>query len=92
MVIGSFVISLTALESEASGTATRSRTCVAPRDLTYASLRADAVVMIGEKPESFASWIAGDWCETISDKSYRSYGKCIPCCPTEDEPPIMRIG
>ena len=36
----------------------RSMTCVAPRDLSDSACLRDAVVMMGEKPDSFASWTA----------------------------------
>ena len=36
----------------------RSMMCVAPIDLRYSECLREAVVMIGENPESFASWIA----------------------------------
>lgn len=37
----------------------RSRTAVAPIDFRYSVFLRDAVVIIGEKPEILASWIAG---------------------------------
>lgn len=37
----------------------RSMTCVGPIDLRYSACLREAVVMMGEKPESYASWIAG---------------------------------
>ena len=37
----------------------RSITCVAPIDLRFSACLREAVVMMGENPESFASWIAG---------------------------------
>lgn len=36
----------------------RSMTCVAPIDLRYSACLRDAVVMMGENPESLANWIA----------------------------------
>jgi len=36
----------------------RSRICVAPRDWRWLKCFAEAVVRIGEKPESLANWIA----------------------------------
>lgn len=42
----------------ASADRVRSTTCVAPREVSRAALRGDAVVMIGLKPDSFASWMA----------------------------------
>ena len=36
----------------------RSMTCVAPIDLRNSACLREAVVMMGENPESFASWIA----------------------------------
>ena len=36
----------------------RSMTCVAPIDLSDSACLREAVVMMGENPESFASWIA----------------------------------
>ena len=42
-----------------SGVVMRSRMWVAPRDLRNASFFKDAVVMMGECPESFATWMAG---------------------------------
>ena len=36
----------------------RSITCIAPRDLRYASLCFEAVAMMGEKPFMRAAWIA----------------------------------
>lgn len=53
---GLSVIALTEAGRSASG-ALRSMMCVAPSDLRYASFRFEAVVMMGEKPESFANWI-----------------------------------
>lgn len=53
-LIGKFVILLiSALTSD-----WRSTTCVAPSDLRSSVLCVDAVVMMGEKPESFANWTA----------------------------------
>ena len=39
----------------------RSMVCVAPRDLTKSLLRGDRVAMMGEKPESLASWMAEEY-------------------------------
>jgi len=54
----------------------RSMTCVAPKDLRYSSFLSEAVVMMGEKPESFASWIT-EW---------------FPLWPTELDPPTTKMG
>lgn len=52
--MGSLVIFLTsAITSDF-----RSTTCVAPIALSRSALCSDAVAMMGEKPESFANWIA----------------------------------
>lgn len=45
----------TSFGTSAMGSAARSMTCVTPMDFRYASLCSDAVAMMGEKPESFAS-------------------------------------
>lgn len=42
----------------AAAESVRSRTCVAPREMRSSLLCGDAVVMMGEKPDSFASWMA----------------------------------
>ena len=47
------LISFARLEAEIL----RSMTCVAPIDLRYSVCLREAVVMMGENPESFASWI-----------------------------------
>lgn len=52
--MGSLVIFLTS----AIASDFRSTTCVAPIALSRSALCKDAVVMMGEKPESFANWIA----------------------------------
>lgn len=52
--MGSEVMALT----EEGRSALRSITCVAPRDLRRSVLLREAVVMIGLKPDSFASWMA----------------------------------
>ena len=43
----------------ASSERARSRTCVAPRDLRYASCLSEDVVIIGEKQFNLAAWMAG---------------------------------
>lgn len=84
--IGELVIFLTS----AATSALRSMTCVAPSDLTRSELDNDAVTMMGEKPESFANWIAVDaQCQTRE----LHIAKCDWLyCPTEEEPPRTRIG
>lgn len=50
--------SLVMLLTSATTSDLRSTTCVAPNALSRSALCNDAVVMMGEKPESFANWIA----------------------------------
>ena len=71
----------------------RSMTCVAPIDLRNSACLREAVVMMGENPESFASWIAErlmlrvnsffDWCQC-----YHS----LPFWPMEVNPSMIKMG
>jgi hypothetical protein len=54
---GSLVILAISEEREDRGTE-RGMMCVAPKDWSSSVLCAEAVTMIGEKPESRANWIA----------------------------------
>ena len=63
---GNLVISLTFCEILASGRL-RSRTFVAPMAFRYSVCFSEAVVMIGESPDNFASWM------TISKALNRSH-------------------
>ena len=47
------------LDAKADTEILQSIMCVAPTDLMYSVCLREAVEMMGEKPESFASWIAG---------------------------------
>ncbi len=59
-----------------SGARERSRTWVAPRDFSRDALCGDAVVMMGECPDSFASWMAArsqvDATSCSIEKTYRT--------------------
>lgn len=70
----------------------RLRTCVVPREMSKSLLCKDAVVMIDEKPESFASWMAV-WGEACGyGAQVGGHWGYIPYCPREDAPPIMTMG
>ena len=56
-LMGSAVIARTASGSSESGSL-RSMTSVAPKDLRKVSFCFEATVIMGEKPESLANWIA----------------------------------
>ena len=54
----------------------RSRTCVAPREKSQSWLWSEAVVMMGEKPDNLASWIAvwrKSWFGSIATVSREMY-------------------
>ena len=55
------IISCTA-EVKAAAERLRSRTWVAPSEVSKEVFLSDAVVIIGEKPERRANWIAGSGC------------------------------
>ena len=59
-LMGAFWVMFPISDARAEAEALRSMTWVAPRDLRSSACLRDAVVMIGEKPESFASWRA-EW-------------------------------
>ena len=69
----------------------RSMTCVAPIDLRYSACLREAVVMMGENPESFASWIAERLMLLVNYFSTICYLN-LPFWPTELDPPITRKG
>lgn len=88
------MISLTA-DVKASPERLRSRTCVAPRDLSKGAFLSEAVVMMGEKLERRASWIA----DNSSQGKHRSVAhqrkeeeRSAPGWEMAAEPPKMRIG
>lgn len=57
-LIGAFLVMLLISDARAEAEILRSMTCVAPIDLRESACLGEAVVMMGENPESFASWIA----------------------------------
>ena len=69
-LMGAFWVTLPISDARAEAEALRSMTWVAPRDLRYSACLRDAVVMIGEKPESFASWRA----ELLRENSFLTSG------------------
>ena len=69
----------------------RSMTCVAPIDLRNSACLREAVVMIGENPESFASWIAERLVLRVNSFFDRRYLN-LPFWPTELDPPRIKMG
>ena len=57
-LIGAFLVMLLTSDARAEAEILRSMTCVAPIDLRDSACLREAVAMMGENPESFASWIA----------------------------------
>ena len=57
-LIGAFSVMTLISETRAEARILRSMTCVAPIDLRNSACLREAVVMMGENPDSFASWIA----------------------------------
>ena len=66
----------------------RSRTAVAPIDFRCSVFLRDAVVIMGENPDIFASWMAG------SGQEYNSGGRRYyqPFWPTDVAPPSITSG
>jgi len=85
-LMGAFWVILQTSEAETL----RSMMWVAPRYLRYSACLRDAVVMIGEKPESFASWRA----ELLRANSFLTSGIAayLPFWPAELDPPRMKTG
>lgn len=56
-LIGALGVTLLITDSRSESETLQLMTCVAPIDLRYSACLSEAVVMMGEKPESFVSWI-----------------------------------